>query len=104
MIAFTGPLLLAQSHPFPPEFAYAAIAAQNIAFFDIRGDYRLRLSVLALAIVVLAFTATLGAASGGGLAFAVLATALWIAIFAGITLSPATTTKGAAWTPIRSSC
>ncbi|ATC63387.1 hypothetical protein CMV30_05140 [Nibricoccus aquaticus] len=78
VIAFLGPLLAAQfiGSSVPHEFAFAAIAAQNIAFFEVRGDYRLRLAVLGCALIILTAAATLGAASSAPLALALAATAL----------------------------
>jgi uncharacterized membrane protein YccC len=64
MIAFLGPLLVAQFNNAPTEFAFAAIAAQNIAFFEVRGDYRLRLAVLGCALLILTSAATIGASFG----------------------------------------
>jgi uncharacterized membrane protein YccC len=78
VIAFLGPLLFAQTlgtHA-SAEFAFAAIAAQNLAFFEVRGDYRIRLAVLSCALLILASAATLGAATPGPLALALAATAL----------------------------
>jgi uncharacterized membrane protein YccC len=78
VIAFLGPLSAAQlfGPGTPAEFAFAAIAAQNIAFFEVRGDYRLRLAVLGCALLILAGAAALGAATSAPIALALAATAL----------------------------
>lgn len=78
VIAFLGPLLAAQllGSSVPHEFAFAAIAAQNIAFFEVRGDYRLRLAVLGCALLILTAASALGASTPEPLILALAATAL----------------------------
>ncbi|MGC4074032.1 MAG: FUSC family protein [Nibricoccus sp.] len=75
VISFLGPLLLAQILQAPPEFALAAIAAQNLAFFEVRGDYRLRFAVVGCALLVLTGAAALGAATSSPFALALASTA-----------------------------
>ena len=76
VIAFFGPVLFAQLHPAPNELVFAAIAAQNIAFFEVRGDYRLRMGVVVSTLVILGAATAFGAASGFALLPALAAAAL----------------------------
>lgn len=75
-LAFMVPLLLAMQGSISVDVSFAAIAAQNLAMVDLRGDYRLRF-VLALGMsAVLIGAAALGAAASGVLAVALAATVL----------------------------
>ncbi|GEM_PF-711882 len=73
--AFILANLIAQWIGAPAAFAFAAIAAQEMTFFDVRGDYRLRIAILACAALVLTFTAALGAATADSLTLALIAAA-----------------------------
>ncbi len=74
--AFILANLIARWIGAPPAFAFAAIAAQEITFFDVRGDYRLRLAILGCASLLLTATAALGAATADSLTLALVATAV----------------------------
>src|SRR3954453_5465707 len=63
-VGFVVPLLLALHGWLPVEVAFAAIAAQNINFVDVRGAYSLRLGVLLLMSLVLVGATWLGVVSG----------------------------------------
>lgn len=75
VVSFLGPLLLAQILQAPPEFSLAAIAAQNLAFFEVRGDYRLRFAVVGCAVLILTGAAALGAVTSTPLVLALASTA-----------------------------
>src|SRR3954470_8245301 len=75
-IAFMVPLLLAAKGWLTIDVSFVALAAQNIALVDIRGDYRLRfLLVMAMAAVFVG-AAALGAAVAPSVPAAVLAMGL----------------------------
>src|SRR3954447_20327252 len=82
-IAFVVPLVLALRGWLPVEVAFAAIAAQNINFVDVRGAYPLRLAVLVAMSLVLVGATWLGTISGGSTLAAVAAT-VGIALLAGL--------------------
>lgn len=75
-IAYMVPLLLAVVGWLPIEVSFVALAAQNIAMVDVRGDYRLRLGLLIAMTGVFVGAAALGTISSGHLAAALAATAL----------------------------
>ncbi len=75
-IGFMAPLLLAASGWISFDVSFVAIAAQNIAMVDVRGDYRVRLGLLLAMAAVFAGSAALGATVGENLTVAVLATGL----------------------------
>src|SRR5450432_3892143 len=60
-VAFMVPLLLAMRGWIAIEVSFVALAAQNIAMVDVRGDYRLRLTLLLAMTAVFAGDAALGA-------------------------------------------
>lgn len=73
---FMIPLLLQVTVGLPVEVVFASISAQNIAMLDVRGDYRLRVTLLAAVMLLLAGTGVLGALASASLLFAVAATML----------------------------
>ncbi len=73
---FLIPLGLHATVGLPVPVVFAAIAAQNIAMVDVRGDYRLRLMLLGGMIVVLAAAGALGVVAAGQIGWAVVATML----------------------------
>lgn len=76
-VAFMAPLILAHFGLLSEHAAlFAAIAAQNVALIDIRGDYRVRIGLLLGKAVILTAATWLGCVSGGGIIGAVLATGL----------------------------
>src|SRR5689334_17238269 len=75
-VAFMVPLLLAATGYIPADMSLVAIAAQNIAMVDVRGDYRVRLALLLTMAAVFAGTAALGATVAHNLTVSVLATGL----------------------------
>jgi uncharacterized membrane protein YccC len=75
-VAYTAPLLLAAAGWLPIEVTFVALAAQNIAMVDVRGDYRLRLGLLVAMTAVFVGAAALGTVASGHLAAALAATAL----------------------------
>ena len=75
-VAFMVPLLLASGGWLGFEVLAVAIAAQNIAMVDVRGDYRLRLGLLLAMVGVFVGAAALGAATAGSLLAALAATAV----------------------------
>src|SRR4051812_9539283 len=75
-IAFMVPLLLALSGHISFDVSLVAIAGQNIAMVDVRGDYRLRLALLLVMTAVFAGAAAIGATVANNLWVAVLATGL----------------------------
>lgn len=72
-LAFMVPLLLALHGSLSVEVSFAAIAAQNIAMVDIRGDYRLRFALVLGMAAVLVGSAALGSVASGSLVAAMLA-------------------------------
>jgi uncharacterized membrane protein YccC len=81
---FMIPLALQATIGLPVEVVFASIAAQSVAMLDVRGDYRLRVSLLAVVTILLATTGVLGAlasvslpAAVGGTMFVALGAALW---------------------------
>jgi uncharacterized membrane protein YccC len=74
--AFMAPLVLAHFGLLAGPVVFAAIAAQNIALVDVRGAYRIRVSLLLAKAVILAAATGLGSLAAGSLPGAVLATAL----------------------------
>ena len=74
--AFMAPLLLAHFGWLAGPVVFAAIAAQNVALIDVRGAYRVRVSLLLAKAVILAGATLLGGLAAGSLVGAVLATAL----------------------------
>lgn len=75
-VAFMVPLLLASGGWLGFEVLAVAIAAQNIAMVDVRGDYRLRLGLLLAMVGVFVGAAALGAAAADNLLAALAATAV----------------------------
>ena len=74
-VAFMVPLVLAATGWLPIEVSFVALAAQNIALVDVRGDYRLRLALLLAMTAVFFGAAALGTLASGNLFAAVAATA-----------------------------
>ncbi|MDB6127096.1 MAG: rane protein [Verrucomicrobia bacterium] len=81
--AFMAPLLLAHFGIISGPVTFAAIAAQNVAMMDVRGPYRVRVSLLLAKTVILGGATWIGFTASGSLLGAVLATAL-IAMFMGV--------------------
>lgn len=75
-IAFMVPLLLAARGWISTDVSFVALAAQNIAMVDIRGDYRLRFALVVAMAAVFVGAAALGATVAGHLGAAVLAMGL----------------------------
>src|SRR3954467_101808 len=67
-IAFMVPLLLAARGWISVDVSFVALAAQNIAMVDIRGDYRLRFALVTAMAGVFVGAAALGAIVAGHLA------------------------------------
>ena len=82
-VAFMVPLVLAATGRLSIEVSFVALAAQNIALVDVRGDYRLRLALLLAMSAVLAGATALGALTANHLLAAVIATA-FIAVCGGV--------------------
>lgn len=82
-VAFMAPLVLAHLGLLTGPAIYAAMAAQSVAMVDVRGAYRMRVSLLLAMTLVLAGATWLGSVAGGSLAGSVLATAL-IAVSLGV--------------------
>lgn len=74
-IAYMVPLLLAAYDWLPIEVSFMAVAAQNIATVDVRGDYRFRLGLLVAMTGVFVGAVSLGTIVSGNLAAALVATA-----------------------------
>lgn len=74
-LAYMVPLLLAAADWLPIEVSFVALAAQNIASVDVRGDYRFRLGLLIAMTGVFVGAVSLGTIVSGNLAAALLATA-----------------------------
>jgi uncharacterized membrane protein YccC len=74
-IAYMVPLLLAAADWLPIEVSFIAIAAQNIAMVDVRGDYRFRLGLLVAMTGVFIGAVSLGTLAANNLAAALVATA-----------------------------
>src|SRR5262249_25594031 len=72
-IAFMVPLLLAARGWISIDVSFVALAAQNIAMVDIRGDYRLRFALVVAMAAVFVGAAALGASVAGHAVAAVLA-------------------------------
>jgi len=68
MVAFMVPLSLALGGWTRLDMAGIAIAAQNIAMVDVRGDYRLRLGLFLTMAAVYVGTISLGNAVGNNMA------------------------------------
>jgi uncharacterized membrane protein YccC len=83
MLAFVVPVVLAISGWLPPDVTFAAIAAQNINFVDVRGAYSLRITILLAMALQLTLATWLGVAAGGSTVAAVAATA-GIALLGGL--------------------
>jgi uncharacterized membrane protein YccC len=79
-VAFMVPLLLAATGEISVDMSLVAIAGQNIAMVDIRGDYRVRLALLLAMAAVFVAAAAIGATVSAHLAGAVLATGLMAVI------------------------
>src|SRR3954470_10557684 len=75
-IAFMVPLLLAARGWLTIDVSFVALAAQNIAMVDIRGDYRLRFGLVVAMAAVFVGAAALGTSVAGHVAAAVFATGL----------------------------
>lgn len=75
-VAFMAPWALVAIGWPPLEVTFVAIAAQNIAMVDVRGAYRLRLTLLLAMTAVFAGAAALGTATSGNFVGAILATIL----------------------------
>ncbi len=75
-VAFMVPLILGHYGLLTGPVVFAAIAAQNVALIDIRGDYGVRLGLLLGKALILTAATWLGCMVGGSLVAAVLATAL----------------------------
>src|SRR4051812_29125528 len=73
-IAFMVPLLLATRGWLPVEVSFMALAAQNIAMLDVRGDYRLRVALVLAMTLVFTGVAALGALASATVVTALLAT------------------------------
>lgn len=71
---FMIPLALQATVGLPVEVVFASITAQSIAMLDVRGDYRLRVSLLTVMTLLLATTGVLGALASVTLPAAVAAT------------------------------
>lgn len=82
-VAFMPPLLLAATGRFSFDLSFVAIAAQNIAMVDIRGDYRLRLALLLSMVGIFCGAAAMGATVSDNVTTAILATGL-IAVLGGV--------------------
>jgi uncharacterized membrane protein YccC len=82
-VAYMVPLLLAVTGWLSIEVSFVALAAQNIAMVDVRGDYRLRFGLLLAMTAVFVGAAALGTVVAGSLAAALVATAL-IALSGGL--------------------
>ncbi len=82
-VGFMVPFGLAAVGWVPLDVSLVAIAAQNLAMVDLRGDYRLRIALLAAMSLVFAGTAALGATVADAPAVAVLATGL-MAVLGGL--------------------
>src|SRR5437870_11358313 len=75
-VAFMVPLLLATRGWISFDVSFVAIAAQNIAMVDVRGDYRVRLVLLLGMVAVFSGAAAMGATVAHTITVAVLATGL----------------------------
>src|SRR6185312_1695671 len=75
-VAFMAPLILEQCGLLHGPVVFAAIAAQNVALVDVRGDYRVRIGLLLGKAVILTAATALGCLVAGKLIAAILATAL----------------------------
>ena len=75
-VAFMVPLLVGYSGLLQGPVVFAAIAAQNVALIDIRGDYRVRIGLLLGKALILTAATWLGCVTGVSLLGAVLATGL----------------------------
>src|SRR4051794_34181459 len=82
-IAFMVPLLLASRGWISFDVSFVAIAAQNIAMVDARGDYRVRLLLLLSMVTVFAGAAAIGSTVAHNTIVAVLATGL-MAVLGGV--------------------
>ena len=82
-VAFMVPLGLAAAGWVSRDVSLVAIAAQNLAMVDLRGDYRLRLWLLLAMSLVFAGSAALGATVADAPGVAVLATGL-MAVLGGL--------------------
>lgn len=80
---FMIPLALHATVGLPVEVVFASISAQSIAMLDVRGDYRLRISLLAVITLLLATTGVLGALASVTLPAAVAGT-MFVALGAGL--------------------
>lgn len=69
---FMTPLILHACGWLPVDPIVAAIVGQNVAMLDVRGDYRLRASLLLVMTLLLAVAAILGSISAGHIAMSVL--------------------------------
>jgi uncharacterized membrane protein YccC len=83
MLAFLVPLVLAIRGWLPPDVTFAAIAAQNINFVDVRGAYPLRVAILLAMALQLTLATWLGTAAAGATVAAVVATG-GVALLAGL--------------------
>ena len=83
MLSFMAPLLLSLDGRLPVEVVFAGLAAQSIANVDVRGAYRLRLTLLLAKTLVIAAAGALGALTGEPLAFVLAATVL-VAVCSGL--------------------
>jgi uncharacterized membrane protein YccC len=79
-IAFMVPLLLAARGWITLDVSFVALAAQNIAMVDIRGDYRLRFALVVAMAGVFVGAAALGASVAGHLIAAVAAMGVMAAV------------------------
>src|SRR6185436_431883 len=75
-VGFMVPLLLAAGGWISFDMSFVALAAQNIAMVDVRGDYRLRLALLLTMAAVFVGAAAMGATVSDNTTVAVLATGL----------------------------
>jgi uncharacterized membrane protein YccC len=80
---FMIPLVLHATVGLPVEVVFASISAQSIAMLDVRGDYRLRVSLLVVMTLLLATTGVLGALASVTLPAAVAGT-MFVALGAGL--------------------
>lgn len=82
-VAFMVPLIWFQHLGRPDIGIFVAMAAQNVALIDVRGDYWLRFAVLLTMTCVMAGSAWLGVMTSGSIAAATLATGV-LALLGGV--------------------
>ncbi len=77
-IAYMLPVALALAGMLPVAVTFVALAAQNIAMIDVRGDYRVRLGLFLAMTGVFTGAAALGSWTAGNLFAAIAATAFMV--------------------------